>query len=414
MAMEKLTAQAVRNAKKPGLYGDGGGLWLQVTEGKAPGQINKSWVFRFMLDGRARKMGLGSLNTFTLAEARERARAQRQLLADRIDPIERKMAESDRQAREAKERLPFKEAAEKFLAVHRDQWSNAKHQAQWESTLRKYTNPIAARPVAAIDGALITDCIAMLLRDGKRETADRVQQRINRILQWVKDGMPAPRGRKERDHQPALPYTRIGEFMADLRTRSGEGARALELLILTASRPGEVAGARRDEFDLTGKVWTIPSSRMKARREHRVALSDTAVALVQKLMADAPGDLLFGRETKSGVISDATMNATIKRMNEAAEKDGRAPYVDPKEDGRRVVAHGFRSTFRDWAGETTSYAREIAEAALAHINSNKVEAAYQRGDLFEKRARLMQAWADFVDTPPTAEKRDNVVAIGAR
>jgi integrase len=376
---------------KPGMYGDGGGLYLQVS---AAG--TKSWSFRFMLHAKAREMGLGPLHTVSLAEAREKAREQRKLLLDGIDPIE------DRKARRAGERLAaansmtFQQCAERYIAAQKTGWKSPKHAAQWPATLSAYVYPVfGSLPVQSIDVALVTKALEPIWRT-KPETASRVRGRIEAVLDWAtvreyrKGDNPArwrghldkllPSRTKVRNikHHPALPYDEVGEFIAELRQQRSIAARVLEFLILTAGRTGEVIGARWDEFNLAEKVWTIPAERMKGNREHRVPLSHTALAIIDSMKAARVGGSEYafpgGRIGKP--LSSMAMLKLLKRLG--------------RDD---LTAHGFRSTFRDWAAERTNYPREVAEMALAHTVGDKVEAAYRRGDLFTKRRRLMDEWA---------------------
>jgi len=252
----QLTARKVETATEPGYYGDGGGLYLQVSKKYG----SRNWVFRFMLNGHAREMGLGSPRTFTLKEARERARQCRQLVADGFDPIEERRRRRDDARAETSGRMLFKDAVVKFLEVHQNTWKNAKHKQQWANTLRDYAKPLRDRPTSAIDGAQITDALASIWTK-KPETARRVKQRIERVCQWVKDGMPLPfQGASKRvRHHPALSFAELPSFMSKLRKRDSISARALEFTILTAARTGEAIGAKWSEFDLDAGVWTIPA-----------------------------------------------------------------------------------------------------------------------------------------------------------
>ena len=290
--------------------------------------------------------------------------------------------------------MTFKEAAENYITAHEKGWKNAKHGAQWSSTLKTYAYPIIGSiGVAEVETAHVMRILEPIWAT-KTETASRVRGRIESVLDWAtvrgyrKGDNPARwRGHIEHllaarnniapvEHHAALPFNEIGAFMIDLRQRSGFGTWALEFSILTAARSGEVRGAKWAEIDLDGKVWTIPAARMKAKREHRIPLSDDALALLVTIPRVDGTDLVFP-STKGTELSDATLTATIKRM------------------GANVTAHGFRSTFRDWAGETTAYPREVIEHALAHQLKDKAEAAYARGSLFDKRRRLMEDWAKF-------------------
>lgn len=376
--VNKLTARTVTTAKEPGLYGDGGNLWLQVAniDGKGP---TKSWVFRFMLDGRERKMGLGSVADFTLAEARERARQARQMLADGVDPIEDRAARRDAARKDAAENITFKAAVDKFLAVHADGWRNEKHRAQWRSTLEKHAIPtFGTRPVRAIDAALVNAALADIWRKTP-ETASRVKQRIDRVCEWTRSGMPlpAPSKTKRVKHHAALPWQGLPAFMSVLRQRDSISAKALEFTILAAARTGETIGATWQEIDFDTKTWTIPAARMKAHKEHRVPLSDRAVAILQDLPRIKGEKRIFP-------LSNMAMLEQLRGLRPG------------------LTTHGFRSTFKDWATEATSHANIVSEAALAHTIPDKVEAAYRRGELFTKRQRLMRDWATYCARPPIA------------
>lgn len=403
--MHKLSAAKVAKTSKPGHYGDGGGLWLQVS---ASG--TKSWVFRFTRAGKAREMGLGALHTITLSEARERAGGCRKLLVDGIDPIERRNAGKQTAAAEAARALTFDQCAEQYIEAHRAGWRNDKHAAQWTATLATYASPIFGKlPVAAVDTALVMKVLSPIWTE-KTETAKRVRGRIESVLAWatvqgLRHGDNPARWRNHLDkllaapekvaavqHHAALPYSRMGEFMALLRAHPGTSARAVELVILTAARTSEVFSATRSEFDLDRAVWTVPKERMKAGREHRVPLSDAALALLRAATPEEGADYIFPGGKEGRPLSNMAGLQLLKRM-------GFGDYT----------VHGFRSTFRDWAREQTNFPREVAEAALAHVVKDKTEAAYARGDLLEKRALLMQAWADYCARPVVAG--DNVVPM---
>ena len=393
--INKLSVKAIAAAKEPALYGDGGNLYLQVADVDGTGPT-KSWVFRYMVDGRARKMGLGSINDFSLAEARERARQARQQLADGIDPIEARLAARDAARKESAENITFKAAAEKFIEVHEAGWRNDKHKAQWRSTLASYAYPtVGTRPVKAVDAALINTMLAPIWTKTP-ETASRVRQRVDRIVQWVKDGMPLPAAAKTNrvEHHAALPWEEIPAFMADLRQRDSISARALEFTILSAARTGETIGAKWEEIDLDAKTWTIPAARMKAHREHRVPLSDRAVAILEKLPREKGSLYVFPGGKEKAPLSNMAMLELVRGMRPG------------------LTVHGFRSSFKDWASEATNHPNIVSEAALAHTIPDKVEKAYRRGDLFTKRARLIKEWAAHCARPPVVGS--NVVDIAAR
>ncbi len=410
----KLAPVTLGKAMKPGMHADGGGLYLQVTApSKAELQRDpdakgaRSWSFRFMLNGQAREMGLGPLHTFTLAEARERARECRKLLSDGIDPIEQRKAKLAGERLAAATAMTFRQCAEAYIAAHKASWKNRVHAAQWPSTLASYAYPFFGDlPVQAVDVGLVTKALEPIWHD-KPETASRVRGRIESVLDWAKardyrEGdnparwrghldklLPPPAKVRKVVHHPALPYDDMGEFVAALRQQEGIAARALEFLILTAARTGEVIGARWSEFDLAEKLWTVPADRMKASKEHRVPLSSAAVAVIEAMKSARVDDhaFVFPGGKRGKPLSNMAMLKLLKRM-------GRA----------NLTAHGFRSTFRDWAAERTNYPREVAEMALAHTVGDKVEAAYRRGDLFTKRRRLMDEWAKHCDLTKSTGK----------
>ena len=393
--INKLSVRAIAASKEPGLYGDGGNLYLQVADvdGKGP---TKSWVLRYMVDGRARKMGLGSIHDFSLAEARERARQARQQLADGVDPIEARLAARDAARKEALENQTFKVAAEKYLGLYEPTWRNDKHKAQWRSTLATYAYPtLGTRPVKAVDAPLVND---MLVPISTRtpETASRVRQRVERVVQWVKDGMPLPSASaKTKKHHAALPWQEIPDFMGELRQRDGISARALEFTILCAARTGETIGATWPEIDLEAKVWTVPADRMKAGKDHRVPLSNRVVEILRDLPREKGSPYVFPSSAKAKApLSNMAMLELVRGMRPG------------------LTVHGFRSTFKDWASEETRYPNIVSEAALAHAIPNKVEGAYRRGDLLEKRRPLMREWAAYCARPPVVGA--NVVDLAAR
>jgi integrase len=388
----KLTATEVSKKKKPGRYSDGLGLWLQVAESVSGEGITKAWVFRYMRHGRARQMGLGALHTVSLAEARARARQARQLLLDGIDPIEAKRAAHDAVRAADAERMLFGDAVARFLEVHQATWKNAKHRQQWANTLRDYAKPLRDRPISAIDGAQITEALAPIWTK-KPETARRVKQRIERVCQWVRDRMPLPaHGASKRvKHHPAMPFGELPAFMAELRDRDSISARALEFTILTASRTGETIGAKWCEIDLEDAVWIIPAERMKAGKEHEVPLSKRAVAILEALPRE--GDYVFPGAKAKAPLSNMAMLELLRGIR-----------------GDGLTVHGFRSTFRDWAGDRTSYAREVIEHALAHRIKDKAEASYRRSAALEKRRKLMEAWAQYCSSW-SATTNGKVVAL---
>jgi integrase len=391
-----LTARQVETRKTPGLIADGGGLYLQVAPTGA-----KTWILRFQLAGRRRDMGLGSAAVFSLAEARDRARAARRMVADGIDPIEARRATLAATRVVAAKAITFAECADRYIAAHRAGWKNPKHAAQWPATLAAYVHPVFGDlPVQAVDVGLVMKAIEPIWTV-KPETAGRVRGRIESVLDWSTargyrqgenparwrghlENLLAKRSKVRRvEHHAALAYAAIGVFMEELRRQEGIAARALEFAILTAARTGEVIGARWDEINLAERLWTVPGERMKAGREHRVPLSDSALAVVEKMGEARSGDFVFPGGKAGRPLSNMSLLMTMRRM-------GRGD----------LTVHGFRSSFRDWAAERTNFPTEVAEMALAHVVADKVEAAYRRGDLFDKRRQLAEAWAAFSAAPP--------------
>jgi integrase len=405
--LNRLTAVEVKGIDQKGMYHDGGGLYLQVS---AAG--TKSWIYRFTLDGRAREMGLGPLNAISLAEARKRAAECRRMRHDGIDPIDARGAQRDEKRLEGARSMTFDVCAEAYIEAHNASWKNGKHAEQWRGSLRNYASPVfGSSPVQAVDLALVMKALEPIWQT-KSETASRLRGRIESVLDWAtvrgfrKGENPARwRGHLDKllpsrakiqkvEHHPALPYSEIADFMVPLRSQEGIAARALEFLILTAARTGEIIGARWDEFDLKDQIWVVPGVRMKAGREHRVPLSGPALAILKKMNEIRESDFVFPGGRKGRPLSNMAMLALLKRIG--------------RDD---LTTHGFRSTFRDWAAERTTFPREVVEMALAHTIENKVEAAYRRGDLFQKRRQLMEAWARFCEIKGTAGK---VIAVGAR
>lgn len=403
---KELGALEVRDLKKVGYNFVGGvpGLALQITEAGA-----KTWILRTTVGTRRRDIGLGGYPAVTLAQARDSARAKRDMIREGIDPVEDRRTKRSLLIAEQTAGISFATAAEKYINAHAAGWKNAKHTDQWRSTLESYAAPIiGAMRVCDIETAHVLQVLEPIWTQ-KPETASRLRGRIEAILDWAKVRgyrkgenparwrghldklLPARNKVKRVEHHSALPYQEIGEFMTALRLQEGNGARALEFAVLTACRSGEVRGATWGEIDLAKMVWTIPAERMKAGKEHLVPLSKPAIALLKKLPRLAGTDVVFpGPSGKS--LSDMSMTSTLRRM-------GRSD----------ITGHGFRSTFRDWAGEVSGHPREVIEHALAHQLKDKTEAAYQRGTLFDKRRRLMDDWARYCSkTTPAAE----VVSIG--
>lgn len=381
----------VSRLNMPGLHFVGGvaGLALQVTIAGA-----RCWVLRAAVGGKRRHMGLGGYPDVTLAGAKEAARVARSQISDGIDPISERQSKRSALAAAIAATMTFSEAAEKYIAAHEAGWKSPKSSAQWNSSLVSYAFPVIGKiSVSDVETAHIMRVLEPIWTT-KTETASRVRGRMESILDWAtvrgfrKGENPARwRGHLEHllaaradvqkiEHHAALDYREVGAFLVNLRQQEGLGARALEFAILTASRSGEVRGATWSEIDLDTGVWTIPKERMKAGKEHRVPLSAESVLLLKELPRIAGTDLVFPN-AKNAILSDMTLTAVLRRMNIA------------------VTAHGFRSSFRDWAGESTAYPREVIEHALAHQLKDKAEASYARGTLFDKRRRLMADWAKF-------------------
>ena len=398
----KLSAAAVRAASKRGLYGDGHGLYLQVSAFNT-----KTWVFRYMIDGRGRKMGMGPLHTVSLAEARNRAAAARLKVLDGVDPIDDAEAKRIERRLEAAKAMTFKDCADAYIKANRSGWKNDKHAAQWASTFnetkrgaRVYpaaTAVINDLPVSAVDTGLLRKVLDPIWY-ATPETASRVRGRIERVLAWatvagyrsgdnparwtghLKELLPAKTKVAAVEHHNAIPYRDLPAFMARLRAKQGASARGLEFVILTAARTGEVIGAKWGEIDFGDKVWTIAAERMKAGKEHRVPLSSRTLAILQDLPRD--GEFVFLGARKDKPLSNMAMLELVRGMR------------------GDVTVHGFRSSFRDWAAEMTAYPHEMCEIALAHTVGNKVEAAYRRGDMMEKRRQLMADWAEYCRQAP--------------
>jgi integrase len=405
--MNRLTARTVATLREPGLFRDGQGLALRVNAGDG-----KSWVFLYReKNGRQVELGIGSARDLTLAEAREKAAELRKLRLAGIDPLERRKDEKAKARIDAARGMSFEQCAGAYIEAHKAGWRNAKHADQWQATLAAYAFPIFGKlPVAAVDTTLVMKALEPIWRE-KPETATRVRGRIESILDWAavrgfRQGdnparwrghldhlLPARSKVAKVEHHAALPFAEMAAFMIDLRSREGVGARALEFVILTAARSGEVRGATWGEIDIDARVWTVPGERMKAGREHRVPLSDPALAILaaMRLPGAVPDALIFPGAKAGSPLSDMSLTAVLRRMSRGD-----------------FTAHGFRSTFRDWAAEETSFPREVAEAALAHTIKDRVEAAYRRGDALEKRRALMTAWAVYCEPPcaPGCEARD--------
>jgi len=405
--INRLNARSVATLKEYGRHADGGGLYLSISKppkrkagkswaavaspsgvGNAKG--GRRWVFLYRWHGKPTELGFGSARDVSLADARDLAAEARRKLATHINP---------KDARKPGKGATFGECADRLIESMRPSWSNAKHRAQWTMTLKVYAAQLRRLPV----GAVTTDDVLSVLKPlwtKKPETASRVRGRIERVLDAAKaeglrggenparwrghlDQLLPKRQQLTRGHHAAMPYTKLPAFMVDLQQRQATAATVLEFVVLTAARSGEALGAKKKEFDLEKAVWIVPPNRMKARREHRVPLSRRALKIVKLAMQHAPeGELVFPGQKAGRPLSVMALEMMLRRM---------------KIDG--VTVHGFRSSFRDWAAECTNFTNEVCEAALAHVIEDKAEAAYRRGDLFNKRRKLMETWATYCAAP---------------
>jgi integrase len=387
-----LSPRTVATVKDPGRHADGGGLFLNVSK-----TGSKSWVFMWKTAGKRTEIGLGSLSTVPLTAAREKALAAREALGAGKNPLD--------VLRANREVPTFGAVADDLLATMSTGWRNAKHGAQWRMTLREYAKPLRSRRVDQITTENVLECLKPHWTT-KPETASRLRGRIEAVLsaatakghrtgqnpaQWRHhlDRLLPKRSRQSRGHHAALPFVDLPAFMQRLRGTGGLAAIALQLVILTACRTSEVLNAEWKEFDLAARVWTIPAGRMKAGKEHRIPLCDRAMTIVMQLAAAKRGSFLFPGARSGRPLSNMSLAMLLRRMKQAD-----------------VTVHGFRSTFRDWAGETTAFPREVIEAALAHGLQDRTEAAYRRGDALEKRRALMTAWENYCEP-----KADNVVGL---
>jgi integrase len=386
--INRLNARAVATITHHGRHADGGGLYLSISANGG-----RRWVFLFRWHGKPTEIGFGSARDVTLARARELASQARTRLAEGIDP---------KVARRPPEGAPFGECADRLIEAMRPSWRNGKHTAQWEMTLRDYAAPLRRLPV---DKITTNDVLSVLkpLWNEKPETASRLRGRIERVFDAAKaqglrngenparwrghlDQLLPKRQRLTRGHHAAMNYDEVPTFMCGLQGRQATAASALEFAVLTAGRSGEVLGARWGEFDLDRAVWTIPAARMKAGRDHRVPLSRRALKIVQVMHGARDGDFVFPGQKTGKPLSVMALEMVLRRMKIGG-----------------VTVHGFRSAFRDWSAECTNFSNEVCEAALAHVIANKAEAAYRRGDLFDKRRKLMEAWAVFCAVPKAGE-----------
>ena len=415
--MARLTALKMKGLIKPGRYGDGNGLWLQVRDAD-----HRPWLFRFTLHEKARQMGLGPLLDVSLADAREAARKCRAMVREGVDPIDAR--DQARMANRAKaDALTFKQVADRYIAAHEASWSNEKHRYQWRQTLDLAAVGFGDHLVADVATGDVMRVLEPMWQT-KTETATRLRSRIEAVLDYAtargwRAGdnparwrghlaklLPAPGKIAKVQHQPALPWRDGGAFMAALDEQEGVAALALRFAILTVARTGEVIGARWSEIDMAEAVWSIPARRMKMKRPHRVPLSPAALAVLKAvalLRTDPDRDgWMFSGGKGDKPLSNMAMLMVLRRMNPHTEENP-ARWRDAV-SGEPISVHGFRSTFRDWAAESTNFPREVAEQALAHALSDAVEAAYRRGDLMEKRQRLMADWATYCTRPPAIGK----------
>jgi integrase len=390
--LNRLSALKVEKAKHPGMYADGGSLYLRVAEGGS-----RQWIYRYVTNGRPRDMGIGPVHVLTLAEAREKAREASRLRLEGVDPIAHKHAQRAAAAVAAASAMTFRQCAEGFIKDNEASWGNPKHRLEWQRSLAKYAFPVLGNlPVASVDTPLVLRIIKPLWQRVP-ETASRVRGRIENVLGWatvhhyragdnparwqglLEHALPAV---QKGEHHAAMPYAEVPAFVARLRQETSVPAKCLEFVILTAARLGEALGATWDEVDLDNRIWTVPASRMKAGKEHRVPLSAAAIALLQELHAIRCSDYVFPGAHPGKAIGK---NMPLRLLNELT--------------GNGATVHGFRSSFRDWCAERSSFPREVAEAALAHAVPSQVEAAYRRTDFFDRRRRLMDSWSDFCAAP---------------
>lgn len=395
-----LDAKTVENLKDKGTYEDGQGLRLQITKTGV-----KSWVYRYQILGRRREMGLGRYPDVTLRQARAKAALYRSDVMEGLDPLEEKKRKEQeyslqRQQEEAQQ-VTFEKVAKEYIESHRSGWKNEKHAWQWENTIERFALPFMGE---LSPNEITTDLVLKVLKPiwmDKTETASRLRSRIELVLDSAKAKglmhienparwkghldklLPQPSKVMKVRHHPAMPYEQLGDFWKEIEGQNYNSAKALMLLILTATRTSEVLNATWKEFDLDKKLWVIPAERMKTGQEHRVPLSRQAVELIAATPKIAGCDYVFAGARYGKPLSNLAMVMFMRRLG-YGNKGERGDYVP----------HGFRSTFRDWAGEVSSYPRDVAEMALAHVISNKVEAAYRRGDMLAKRAAMMQDWAD--------------------
>jgi len=402
--INKLSPRKISSLKKTGLYGDGMGLWLKVTKSGT-----KSWIFRYSRNKKTYDIGLGSILTVSLSDARNKALEYRQMIQAGNDPLRTKQAEEIKNKRANNELITFEQCSVQYIDAHKAGWKNAKHAQQWTNTIKTYVLPVIGYlPVQDIDTSLIMQVLTPIWTT-KNETAGRIRGRVENILSWaavhgyrsvdnpaqwkghLENLLAKPSSLKKVKHHKALPYKDMYDLMHILKGNSSITARALEFLILNTSRTSEVIGARWSEIDLDSKLWIIPPERMKAGHEHRAALSSRAVSILNEMKNIKHSEFIFPSTRAGKGLSNAAMD---KLLQTTLSYD--------------CTVHGFRSTFRDWAAECTNYPRDLCEMALAHTIKDKVEAAYRRGDMIEKRRNLAEDWLRFIETPPT---KGNVITL---
>jgi len=403
MAIHKLKQLQVEKSQAMGMMNDGGGLYLKVRNSSS-----KNWIYRYTLQGKTVDMGLGSYPTISLAQARKDVEQWRKIKSQGLDPKhERDKERRELELKRNETKRTFEECAIQYIDTHRAEWTNKKHIQQWENTLNTYVYPVMGD--ITVDEVNVQLVMAALkpIWNIKVETATRVRQRIENILDWASAHgfrsndnparwkghldklLPKPSKLKKVKHHPALPYAEVGKLMNQLKTQTSIRARALEFTILTGLRTSEVLGAKWTEIDLDNNVWLVPAERMKMKKEHRVPLSSTAKQIIKDLPRLYDNDHLFFGTRHGRHLSNMSMLTLLQR--------------DKSESGlgyQKITVHGFRSTFRDWAAEETSFPRELCEIALAHDVRSAVESAYQRGDLLEKRRELMDAWDRYIHIHP--------------
>ncbi len=393
-AINKLSARKVATLAETGRHSDGGGLYLSISGNGA--QMRRRWVFMFRWQGKQREMGLGSVNSVPLAKARELAAGCRLSLAEGRNPLDERREREEAEQRERDGRRTFAEVADELLAAKLPQWSNEKHKAQWKMTLAVYAAPLRPMPVAEIRTADVLAVLEPMWLE-KPETASRLRGRIEAVLDAARarglipenqanparwrghlDHLLARPQKLKRGHHEALPYQDLPDFIARLRQRPAMSAKALEFAILTAARTDEALGARWEEIDMERAIWTVPANRMKNKRTHRVALSSRAMEILEELASVKVSEFVFPGQKSGRPLSEMAMTMVLRRMKVA-----------------NATVHGFRSSFRDWTGETTSFPDSLAEAALSHVTGDATERAYRRGDALERRRELMEKWAGY-------------------